>query len=115
MSVSKYFVQTSQQTHIESETKDLAEHYFRLENDLLSKLNELNYGPKIAYTYSPLQYASELHKVFLAKFLTTNKKVLFLGINPGPWGMCQTGVSINFFKLELTNINIFELCLDTFW
>lgn len=95
MYVSKYFAQTSQQS--EAETENLADHFIVLENVLVSQLIDLNYGPNVAYIYNPLHYASNLHKAFLQKFLTTNKKVLFLGINPGPWGMCQTGVSIIFY------------------
>lgn len=92
MSLSKYFAQTSQKS--QSETEVLIENYLRLENELVSQLKNLNYGPDVEFIYNPLQYASELHKAFLNKFLDSNKKVLFLGINPGPWGMCQTGVSI---------------------
>lgn len=92
MSVSKYFAHTSEQ--YDSEVEDLVDKYLNHENDLGFQLNNLSYGPKVEYIYSPLQYASELHKAFLQKFLNSNKKVLFLGINPGPWGMCQTGVSI---------------------
>lgn len=89
MAVSKYFCQQN-----EPETEDLADCFITLENDLVSQLNKLNYGPNVEYIYNPLDYASNLHKIFLKKFLNSNKKVLFLGINPGPWGMCQTGVSI---------------------
>lgn len=89
MAVSKYFRQQN-----EPETEDLADRFITLENDLVSQLNQLNYGPNVDYIYNPLDYASNLHKIFLKKFLNSNKKVLFLGINPGPWGMCQTGVSI---------------------
>jgi len=91
MSVSKYFAQQN-----EPETNDLVDCFINLENDLVSHLKNLNYGPKVVYIYSPLEYASNLHKIFLKKFLLSTKKVLFLGINPGPWGMCQTGVSITF-------------------
>lgn len=96
MSVSKYFAHTSQIN--ESETEDLADNFVRLENDLVSQLIKLDYGPDIAYIYNPLEYASNLHTAFLKKYLVTKKKVLFLGINPGPWGMCQTGVIIYFLK-----------------
>lgn len=91
MSVSKYFAQTTEVN--ESEIEDLANNYIRLENGLVAQLTNLNYGPDVLYIYNPLHYASQLHKAFVKKFLVTNKKVLFLGINPGPWGMCQTGVS----------------------
>ncbi|KAE9529792.1 hypothetical protein AGLY_011888 [Aphis glycines] len=87
MSVSKYFAQQN-----EPETDDLVDSFINLENYLVSQLNNLNYGPNVEYIYSPLDYASNLHKAFLTKFLLTKKKVLFLGINPGPWGMCQTGI-----------------------
>ncbi|KAL5236187.1 hypothetical protein ACI65C_003597 [Semiaphis heraclei] len=87
MAVSKYFRQQN-----EPETEDLADRFITLENDLVSQLNQLNYGPNVDYIYNPLDYASNLHKIFLKKFLNSNKKVLFLGINPGPWGMCQTGI-----------------------
>jgi len=89
MSESKYFSQQN-----EPETDDLADGFINLENDLVSKLKLLDYGPNIDFIYSPLEYASNLHETFLKKFLNSSKKVLFLGINPGPWGMCQTGVSI---------------------
>merc|ERR1719300_1376349 len=29
---------------------------------------------------------------YLEKYVTGSKKILFVGLNPGPWGMCQTGV-----------------------
>lgn len=90
MSFSKYFAQSSQQNEAFSEY--LSDSYISLENNLLSKLNNLNYGPNVEYVYNPLQYASKLHEAFVKKFLCTSKKVLYLGINPGPWGMCQTGV-----------------------
>lgn len=90
MSVSKYFAQEPQQNKVKT---DLVDEFLRLENDLISQLSSLNYGPDVDYIYNPIQYASNLHKAFLKKFLVTHKKVLFLGINPGPWGMCQTGVS----------------------
>jgi len=98
MSVSIYFAQQN-----EPETDDLADSFINLENDLVSQLNNLNYGPNVEYIYSPLDYASNLHKAFLTKFLLTKKKVLFLGINPGPWGMCQTGVRIQFFIFKIVS------------
>lgn len=43
-------------------------------------------------TYNPLEYAWERHCDYLERCGTGRKKVLFLGMNPGPWGMAQTGV-----------------------
>jgi hypothetical protein len=55
----------------------------------------VDYGEKVEYVYNPLGYAETLHLTFLQRFLPgVNKtKVLFLGMNPGPFGMVQTGVS----------------------
>ena len=44
------------------------------------------------YVYNPLDYAWDMHEKFLRKAVTENQKVLLLGMNPGPFGMCQNGV-----------------------
>ncbi|MFO0665509.1 MAG: hypothetical protein U0174_16250 [Polyangiaceae bacterium] len=46
----------------------------------------------VAYVYNPLDYADALVKAYLTRFGTGPKEVLFLGMNPGPFGMGQTGV-----------------------
>jgi len=48
-------------------------------------------GP-VAYVYNPLVYADALVKAYLERFGAGTKEVLFLGMNPGPFGMGQTGV-----------------------
>lgn len=47
---------------------------------------------EVSAVYNPTEYASVLHCQYLERFLTGQKRILFLGMNPGPWGMCQTGV-----------------------
>lgn len=46
----------------------------------------------VKYIYSPLEYAYYVHSDFLKKYCQGPKTILFLGMNPGPWGMMQTGV-----------------------
>lgn len=46
------------------------------------------------YIYNPVEYANEPHVSFLKTYCNGRKNVLFIGMNPGPYGMCQTGVSI---------------------
>jgi single-strand selective monofunctional uracil DNA glycosylase len=46
----------------------------------------------IAYIYNPLDYALALHEQYIKKYGAGRKKALFLGMNPGPFGMAQTGV-----------------------
>ncbi|MCW1912615.1 single-stranded DNA-binding protein [Luteolibacter sp. GHJ8] len=47
---------------------------------------------KAAYTYLPLDYARAPHEEYLRRFGQGKKQVVFLGMNPGPFGMAQTGV-----------------------
>lgn len=46
----------------------------------------------VACRYLPTEYAREPHERYLRKFGGGRKRVLMLGMNPGPWGMAQTGV-----------------------
>jgi len=46
----------------------------------------------IAYVYNPIDYAFGPHETYLRRFGKGKKRCLFLGMNPGPWGMAQTGV-----------------------
>ncbi|XP_023030236.2 single-strand selective monofunctional uracil DNA glycosylase isoform X1 [Leptinotarsa decemlineata] len=48
--------------------------------------------PPVEYIYNPLEYAFHPNTNFITKYCTTTKKILFIGMNPGPFGMCQTGV-----------------------
>ncbi len=59
---------------------------------LSSELSELSFGAPVAYVYNPLRYAAETHFRYLERYSTPPKEVLLLGMNPGPWGMAQTGV-----------------------
>jgi len=52
----------------------------------------LSFGSRVSRVYNPLVYAREPHRLFLETWGGGFKKVLFLGMNPGPWGMAQTGV-----------------------
>ncbi len=47
---------------------------------------------QISCVYDPLQYARRPWEAYLHRFCRGPRKVLFLGMNPGPWGMAQTGV-----------------------
>lgn len=73
---------------------------YSIECRLSARLKEINFlSATIAAVYNPIEYASELHCNYLKKFLNGPKDVLFIGMNPGPWGMIQTGVmSITFIR-----------------
>ncbi|MFC5582773.1 uracil-DNA glycosylase family protein [Rhodanobacter terrae] len=45
-----------------------------------------------SHVYNPLIYAWAGHREYLRRYGTKRGRVLLLGMNPGPWGMAQTGV-----------------------
>jgi single-strand selective monofunctional uracil DNA glycosylase len=46
----------------------------------------------VVQVYNPLEYAWDVHEAYVRKFVTGRRRVVFLGMNPGPFGMAQTGV-----------------------
>jgi single-strand selective monofunctional uracil DNA glycosylase len=59
---------------------------------LRDQVHGLRFSVPVTHVYQPLDYAVEPHEAYLARFGTGPKKVVFLGMNPGPFGMAQTGV-----------------------
>lgn len=45
-----------------------------------------------SHVYNPLDYAWSGQRAYLERFGTKRGRVILLGMNPGPWGMTQTGV-----------------------
>lgn len=60
--------------------------------DLRDAVNKCRFPEPVAHVYNPLDYAWALHEQYLTRWGATPRRVLFLGMNPGPWGMAQTGV-----------------------
>ncbi|MDB6059001.1 MAG: smuG [Verrucomicrobiales bacterium] len=59
---------------------------------LRDESGRLRFRLPVAHVYNPLEYAWEPHEQYLRKFGGGRKRVLFVGMNPGPFGMMQTGV-----------------------
>lgn len=59
---------------------------------LTSELSRLHFGDPVTHVYNPLKYARAPYAEYLRRFAHIGCEVLFLGMNPGPWGMAQTGV-----------------------
>jgi single-strand selective monofunctional uracil DNA glycosylase len=60
--------------------------------ELSLAVDDLVFEPPTTHVYNPLNYARDPLAQYLDKAGRNNKEVLFLGMNPGPWGMAQTGV-----------------------
>ncbi len=63
-----------------------------LSQSLASSVSRLRFGEPVRYVYNPLVYARRPHEIYLRRHGATRKRVLLLGMNPGPFGMAQTGV-----------------------
>jgi single-strand selective monofunctional uracil DNA glycosylase len=61
-------------------------------DELVAAVEPLEFGPPVACVYDPLVYAREPCREYLERFARPPKEVLLVGMNPGPWGMSQTGV-----------------------
>ena len=59
---------------------------------LARELAPLRFAAPVAHVYNPLDYAREPHERYLRRYGRQGIEVLLVGMNPGPWGMMQTGV-----------------------
>jgi single-strand selective monofunctional uracil DNA glycosylase len=59
---------------------------------LSKRVSELRFAEPVAFTYNPLSYARAPHEAYLQRYGQGLKQVVLLGMNPGPFGMAQTGV-----------------------
>lgn len=59
---------------------------------LRDQMRQLRFSAPAAYVYFPLDYAWEPHRLYLEKWGGRGAETLLVGMNPGPYGMAQTGV-----------------------
>ncbi len=52
----------------------------------------MRFALPVTHVYNPLSYARQPHNDYLSRWGAGPKRVVFLGMNPGPFGMAQTGV-----------------------
>ena len=74
---------------IQDQLKDAAR---RLSEDCNRGVSRILKHPSVAYVTNPLDYAWDYHEQFIDKWSVFGAKTLLLGMNPGPYGMAQTGV-----------------------
>jgi single-strand selective monofunctional uracil DNA glycosylase len=60
--------------------------------DLRDAVGAMRFASPVHTVYNPLAYAWEPHATYLRRYGSGPKEAVFLGMNPGPWGMAQTGV-----------------------
>ena len=60
--------------------------------ELSAKVESMPFAPPVSHVYNPLAYAWAPHEIYLRRFGSKLKKVIFIGMNPGPFGMVQCGI-----------------------
>ena len=64
----------------------------RTSRALCRAVDALEFGPPVTHVYNPLRYGRAAFEQYLARFGSATGRVVLLGMNPGPFGMVQSGV-----------------------
>lgn len=70
----------------------IAEQLISAGKELSCEVDRLHFSEPTTHIYNPLSYAWNAHEAYIQKWGNSHKKVLFMGMNPGPFGMAQTGI-----------------------
>ncbi len=71
---------------------EIAAGLVRSSRDLARAVERLSFGAPVTHVYNPLRYARTAHEQYLVRYGSRRRRVILLGMNPGPFGMAQTGV-----------------------
>lgn len=66
--------------------------FLDLVDELNDALEQLQLPSEIQCIYNPTIYARRTFEMYVQKYCNTKKHIMYFGMNPGPWGMSQTGV-----------------------
>ena len=69
-----------------------ADRLIRAARILSDRLDPIRFSAPVSHVYNPLRHAGRGYRRYLRRFGDSSKHVVFLGMNPGPYGMTQTGV-----------------------
>lgn len=75
--------------------------FLQVELELNAHLRRLSFSEPVQHVYNPLEYAWDTHRCYVERYCRGGQRVLFLGMNPGPFGMAQTGVSTAYRHIYL--------------
>ena len=59
---------------------------------LRDAVDALTFAEPVTHVYNPLDYAWKPHAAYYDRYARAPKRVLFMGMNPGPYGMAQVGI-----------------------
>ncbi len=61
-------------------------------SDLSAALAPMRFAPPVTHVLDPLQYAWAPYEAYVRRYGAGRRRIVLLGMNPGPFGMMQTGV-----------------------
>ena len=72
--------------------QSVAEALIDAARELSASVEKLPFASPVTHRYNPLAYAWDAHELYLRRYGASRRKVVFIGMNPGPFGMVQCGV-----------------------
>lgn len=70
----------------------IAEALIDAARELSASVEALTFAAPVTHRYNPLTYAWAAHELYLRRYGASRKQIVFIGMNPGPFGMVQCGV-----------------------
>ena len=70
----------------------LADALVEAARNLNAAVDSMRFAAPVSHVYNPLDYAWAPNELYLRRYGASRKRVIFVGMNPGPFGMVQTGV-----------------------
>ncbi|CAH0728430.1 unnamed protein product, partial [Brenthis ino] len=89
---SSFFSPAISQTTVQESSSDISDELLELIDELNESLNNFSLPTAVKCVYNPSIYARYTFEMYIRKYCNTKKKIMYFGMNPGPWGMSQTGV-----------------------
>lgn len=71
----------------------LCDDFLHITDELNIALEQFKLPSLVECIYNPTIYARNTFEMYIRKYCNTRKQIMYFGMNPGPWGMSQTGVS----------------------
>ncbi len=77
-------------------------------DSFIERLAGLRFKSPVEFVYNPLVYAKDAHLEYWRRYGNGPKEIVLLGMNPGPWGMVQTGIPFGDVELVTEWLDIKE-------
>lgn len=78
---------------MESDDRAAVDNLLEIARQLATSVSKIDFAPPVTHVYNPLEYAWDAYAAYLDRYGTLGcDRTVLLGMNPGPWGMAQTGI-----------------------